>query len=127
MVRLLVDSDELEVQLSPLERTLALRKLSVRVDRAHIRKVQLTDDPFTWLRGVRAPGSHVPGRLAYGTWHSVFGSDFAAVRTGRPGVVIDLEGDPEFERIVVTTKHGIGLVKALQREGVDTGDVSGLE
>ncbi|GGO63592.1 hypothetical protein GCM10010910_16510 [Microbacterium nanhaiense] len=127
MVRLLVDSDALEVQLSPLERALAVRKESVRIDRAHIRKVQLTEDPFTWLRGVRAPGAHVPGRLAYGTWRSVFGSDFAAVRTGRPGVVIDLEGDDEFERIVVTTRHGVGLVKALQREGVDTGDVAELD
>ena len=64
MVRLLVDSDALEVQLSPVERTLALRKKSIRIDRAHIRKVQLTEDPFSWLRGVRAPGSHVPHRLA---------------------------------------------------------------
>jgi hypothetical protein len=41
--------------------------------------------------------------------------------------VIDLEGDAEFERIVVTTRHGIGLVKALQRAGVDTGDVAELD
>lgn len=127
MVRLLVDSDTLEIQLAPLERTLALRKEVVRVDRSVIAKVQLTEEPFTWLRGVRAPGSHVPGRLAYGTWKSVFGDDFAAVRSGRPGVVIDLEGDGEFERIVVTTRHGIGLVKALQQGGADVGDVASLD
>ena len=56
----------------------------------------------------------------------MFGDDFAAVREGRPGVVIELEGDDEFERVIVTTKHGIGLVKALQQGGVDTGDVSAL-
>ena len=127
MVRLLVDSDALEVQLSPVERTLALRKKSIRIDRAHIRKVQLTEDPFSWLRGVRAPGSHVPHRLAYGTWKSVFGDDFAAVRSGRPGVVIDLEGDDEFVRVVVATKHGLGLVKALQRDATETGDVAELD
>ncbi|WP_110590094.1 hypothetical protein [Microbacterium suaedae] len=127
MVRLLVDSDTLEVQLAPLERALARRAESVRVDRSLIAKVQLTEEPFTWLRGVRAPGTHVPGRVAYGTWRSVFGDDFAAVREGRPGVVIDLEGDGEFERIVLTTRHGVGLVKALQREGRDTGDVAQLD
>lgn len=126
MVRLLVDSDSLEVQLSTLERTLARRRESVWIERSRILRVQLTDEPFTWLRGVRAPGTHVPGRLAYGTGKSVFGDDFAAVREGRPGVVIELEGDDEFERVIVTTKHGIGLVKALQQGGVDTGDVSAL-
>jgi len=126
MVRLLVDSDTLEVQLSPLERTLARRRESVRIDRSRIARVQLTDEPFTWLRGVRAPGSHVPGRLAYGTWKSVFGNDFAAVREGRPGVVVELDGDDEFERIVVATKHGIGLVRALQQGGVDVGDVADI-
>ena len=68
MVRLLVDSDSLEVQLSTLERTLARRRESVWIERSRILRVQLTDEPFTWLRGVRAPGTHVPGRLAYGTW-----------------------------------------------------------
>ncbi|WP_221583438.1 hypothetical protein [Microbacterium sp. G2-8] len=127
MTRLLVDSDTFEVQLAPAERLLALRKESVRVDRAHIAKVQLTEEPFTWLRGVRAPGSHIPNALAYGTWRSVFGNDFAAVRKGRPGVVIDLEGDEDFARIVVSTNHGLALLKALQREGVDTGDVADLD
>lgn len=126
MVRLLVDSDSLEVQLSALERTLARRRDSVRIDRSRILRVQLTDDPFTWLRGVRAPGTHVPGRLAYGTWRSVFGNDFAAVKPGRPGVVIELEAGEEFERVVVATTHGIGLVKALQQGGVDAGDVASL-
>ncbi|WP_156761239.1 hypothetical protein [Microbacterium karelineae] len=127
MARLLVDTDTLEVQLAPLERALSRRKDVVRVDRSLIAKVQLTDEPFTWLRGVRAPGTHVPGRLAYGTWRSVFGDDFAAVREGRPGVVIDLEGHGEFERIVLTTRHGVGLVKALQRDGDDVGDVAQLD
>ncbi|MBP2436677.1 hypothetical protein [Microbacterium amylolyticum] len=116
MVSLLVDSDTLEVQLAPFERVLARRKEPLRIDRASIVKVQLTEDPFTWLRGVRAPGTHVPGRLAFGTWKSVFGDDFAAIRTGRPGVVIDLDAGGEFERVVLATRHGVALVKALQRD-----------
>ena len=116
MVRLLVDTDTLEIQLAPLERVLARRSAVVRVERARIAKVQLTEDPFTWLRGVRSPGTHVPNRLAYGTWKSVFGDDFAAMRNGRAGVVIDLDGDGEFERILVTTRYGIALAKALQRD-----------
>lgn len=116
MVSLLVDSRQLELQLAPLERALAHRKEPVRIPRDRIAKVQLVEDPFPWLRGVRAPGTHVPGRLAFGTWKSVFGDDFAAVRSGRPGVVIDLVEGSEFVRLVVTTRHGVALAKALQSD-----------
>lgn len=116
MVTLLVDSAQLEIQLAPLERVLARRKDPVRIPRENIDRVQLTEEPFTWLRGVRSPGAHVPGRLALGTWKSVFGDDFAAVKGGRPGVVIDLVDGGEFSRVVVTTRHGVALAKALQRE-----------
>ncbi|NHI15794.1 hypothetical protein [Microbacterium excoecariae] len=127
MVSLLVDSELLEVQLAPLERRLALRKDPLRIPRAAIARVQLTDDPFTWIRGVRAPGTHVPNRLAYGTWKSVFGDDFLAVRPGRPGVVIDLADGEEFQRVVLSTKHGLALARALQRdEEREAGEVTEL-
>lgn len=51
MVTLLLDATRLEVALSATERALSFRRDSVRVDRAHIRKVQLVDDPCTWQIG----------------------------------------------------------------------------
>ena len=38
----------------------------------------------------------------------------ARVRGRRPGVVIDLEEHPDYERIVLTTRHGLALVQALR-------------
>lgn len=114
MVTLLLDSAQLEVVLSPIERALSFRSAGVRVDRSAIVKVQLTDDAWTWLRGVRAPGTHIPGVLAIGTWRSTGATDFAIIRRHRPAVVIDLDGHPEFQRIVLTTRHGLELVQALQ-------------
>ncbi|WP_029150339.1 hypothetical protein [Microbacterium indicum] len=114
MVSLYVDSAALEIKLAPIERTLAMHRAPVRISRSQIAKVQLTDDPFTWLRGVRAPGSHVPNRLAFGTWRSVFGDDFVAIRSGRPAVVIDLEEGAGFQRVILSTTHGADLVNALQ-------------
>jgi hypothetical protein len=52
-----------------------------------------------------------------GTWKSVGGgdfADFAIVRRRRPSVVIDLDGHPEFERVVLTTRHGLALVQSLR-------------
>lgn len=118
MVTLLLDSTRLEIALSGTERALSFRKTNVLVERTEIAKVQLTDDAWTWLRGVPAPGTHVRGVIAMGSWKSAGGSDFVIVRRRRPSVVIDLEGHPEFARIILTTRHGLALVQALQLDDV---------
>ncbi|MET0736488.1 MAG: hypothetical protein ABWY55_12710 [Microbacterium sp.] len=114
MVTLLLDSTQLEVVLSGAERAMAFRKGNVVIDRSTITKVQLTDDAWTWLRGVPSPGTHLRGVVAMGTWKTTGAVDFAIIRRHRPSVVIDLEGHPEFQRIVLTTRHGLALVQALQ-------------
>lgn len=119
MVTLLLDSTQLDVVLSGAERALSRRKSDLRIDRSHIAKVQLVDDAWTWLRGVPTPGTFVRGVLAMGTWKSAGGADFVVVRRKHPAVVIDLEGDPEFERIVLTTRNGLALVQALRLETDD--------
>ncbi|WP_300590742.1 hypothetical protein [Microbacterium sp.] len=114
MVTLLLDSAHLEVALSGSERLLAFRRQNVDLPRDTIAKVQLTDDVWTWLRGVPSPGTHVRGVIAMGTWKSASSEDFVVVRGRRPGVVIDLEGHPDYQRIVLTTRHGLALVQALR-------------
>lgn len=119
MVTLLLDSTQLEVVLSGAERIMAFRKGNVVIERSAISKVQLTDDAWTWLRGVPSPGTHLRGVVAMGTWKSAGGDDFAIVRRRRPSVVIDLEGHPEFQRLILTTRHGLALVQALRVEGAE--------
>jgi hypothetical protein len=119
MVTLLLDSTRLEVVLSGAERALAFRRQNVLIERDRIAKVQLTDDPWTWLRGAASPGTFVRGVLAMGTWKLADGADFVIVRRRRAGVVIDLEGHPDFQRVILTTRHGIALAKALRLD-IDT-------
>ncbi len=119
MVTLMLDSTQLEVVLSVTEHALTLRRQNVMMERSQIVKVQLTDDAWTWLRGVPDPGVYLPSAVAMGTWKSTGGKDFAVIRRRRPSVVIDLEGHDEFQRVIVTTRHGLALVKALR---MDTGD-----
>ena len=123
MVTLLLDSTQLEVVLSGVERALSRRSESVRVDRSHILRVQLTDDAWTWLRGVPSPGTQVRGTVAMGTWRSASGNDFVLVRRRRRAVVVDLSEDAEFERLVLTTRHGVALVQSLRLDGDDASDV----
>lgn len=86
----------------------------MRVARDTITKVQLTDDAWTWLRGVPGPGTHIPAILAAGTWKAAATTDFVLIRRHRPSVVIDLEGDGQFERLIFTTRHGLALTQALR-------------
>jgi hypothetical protein len=119
MVSLLLDSTQLEVVLGPVERALAFRRRNVVVPRATIARVQLTDDAWTWLRGVPNPGTNLPVAVGMGTWKSSSGNDFVVIRGRKPSVVIDLEGHDEFERLVLTTQHGVALVQALRLDDVD--------
>lgn len=124
---LLLDSTQLEVAFTASERAMAFRKRNVTVDRSHIERVQLTDDAWTWLRGVPNPGLQVPGVVAMGAWQSAGGTDFVLVRRRRPAVVVDLDGDPEFQRLVLTTRHGLALVRALRLDVEDVAsDVADL-
>ncbi len=116
---LLLDSTQLEVVLSATERALAFRSQAVRIERTRIRRVQLTDDAWNWLRGVRTRGSHVPGVLAMGTWKAAGGSDFVLVRRHKPAVVIDLDQEAEFQRVILSSRHGTALQQALRLEVED--------
>lgn len=120
MVTLLLDSTRLEVVLSGAERALAFRKENVLIERDTIAKVQLTDDPWTWLRGAASPGTFVRGVIAMGTWKFADGADFVIVRRRRAGVVIDLEGHPDFQRVILTTRNGVALAKALRLDTDET-------
>ena len=128
MVTLLLDSTQLEIVLSGTERALAFHRGNVVIDRSTITKVQLTDDAWTWLRGVPSPGTHLRGVIAMGTWKSAGGDDFVLIRRHRPGVVIDLDGGGELQRVILTTRHGLALVTALRldvpEEAADVTDIA---
>ncbi|GAA3937733.1 hypothetical protein [Microbacterium soli] len=119
MVTLLLDQTRLEVVLSPIERASTFHRENLRIEREHIAKVQLTDDAWTWLRGVPGPGTYIPGMLAAGTWKGAGTTDFVLIRRRRASVVIDLDGDELYQRLILTTRHGLALTQALHLEVSD--------
>ena len=119
MVTLLLDQTQLEVVLSPIERAATFHRDNLRIARDTITKVQLTEDAWTWLRGVPNPGTHIPGVLAAGSWKAAGSLDFVLIRRRRPSVVIDLEGDEHYRRLILTTSHGLALTQALRLDVTD--------
>jgi hypothetical protein len=101
MAELRVEGSELVVELSELEKVGALRG-DVRVPLASVRAVRVADDPRPELRGIRAPGTGIPGIIALGSRRGE-GHDFAAVYHDHPAVVVELEGT-QFDRLVITVR-----------------------
>jgi hypothetical protein len=101
MAILTTDGGDLVLRLSPLERLGAFHG-DIRVPLGAVERVDVSADPWRQLRGLRAPGTGVPGWIALGTWRWRGGRDFVALhRRGRPGVVVHLRDGP-FQRLIVS-------------------------
>ncbi len=102
MATLTVARDELVVHLSPLEQLAAFRR-EVRVPLCQLRSVTAEPDPWSALRGVRAPGTGIPGVLAYGVRRMTGAApDFAAVHGHGPAVRVECRAGARFARLVVS-------------------------
>ncbi|MFJ9696307.1 hypothetical protein [Kitasatospora sp. NPDC101183] len=95
-----VDGGELVVRLGVWERLGAFRG-DVRVPLRAVRVVRVSTDPWSELRGVRAPGTGFPGVVSLCTRRGAGVKDFAAVYGRRPAVVVEAEG-ADFDRLVVS-------------------------
>lgn len=114
MADLHVYPDRLEVHLTAAEKMLALRRDDVVVPRESIRSVAITEDPWIWIRGIRAPGAGIPLTLAVGTWKFHGGKDFLLIKgKQRAAVVVDIDGE-EFSRVIVSTPHAARLIETLR-------------
>lgn len=100
MARIKVEDGQLVVDLTGFEKVEAFRG-DVSVPVSTVRVVRWTSDPWSELRGIRAPGTGVPGVVAVGTRRGGGLKDFAAVHGKGPAVVVECEG-ADFDRLVVT-------------------------
>lgn len=114
MASLEVLSGELIVRLSGVERAAAMRR-EVRVALSSVTSVCAEPDPWGALRGVRAPGTGIPGVAVYGVRRVTGGApDFAAVHGRGPAVRVDLAPGAPFGRLLVTVEDAQRTVDAVR-------------
>lgn len=118
MADLVIEGQDLVVKLSPLEKLAAFRG-DVRVPLHSVIAVKVDEHPWRSLRGVRAPGTGLPGVIAYGVRRYPSGRDFAALLSKRDAVTVDLGHPSPFARLVVSVPDGEACVTAL-RQAVDS-------
>ncbi|MGI5378701.1 hypothetical protein ACQEV2_31525 [Streptomyces sp. CA-251387] len=104
MARILVQDDDLVLVLSWRENA-AVRRGSVRVPLAAVRRVTVEPDWWRALRGVALHGVWVPGVLCLGTRGHPGGQDFVAVRPGSPVVCVELRPPAPFRLLAVSVRH----------------------
>ncbi|HLN15746.1 MAG TPA: hypothetical protein VK277_03230 [Acidimicrobiales bacterium] len=114
MARLEVAGGELAVRLSELEKLEAVHG-QVAVPVTAVSTVRVAPDPWTEVRGLRAPGTGWPGRILVGTLRGDFGRDFVVIHGHEPAVVVELEGS-EWARLVVTSPDADAVADGLRRQ-----------
>ena len=100
MADLDVEGSDLVLRMRALEKAEGMHG-DIRMPLTAVRAVRSVDDPWPELRGIRAPGTGLPGVIAVGTRRGDFGKDFAAVHGKGPAVVVELDG-AAYGRLVVT-------------------------
>jgi hypothetical protein len=111
MARLLIEGGNLHLSLSGWEQLGSLHA-DIRVPLRHIVTVETTDKPWRLLRGIRAPGTGMPGVIMLGTMRWRGKKDFCAIYKRRPVVVVNLR-NVTFARLIVTCDQPEQIAKRL--------------
>ena len=109
MADLVTDGTSLTLAMSRVEHLEGFRG-DLHAPLASVSAVRAVADPWTELRGLRAPGTGVPGVIAVGTRRGSFGKDFAAVHGKGPAVVVEFAGQ-EFQRWILTVDDPAAVVE----------------
>lgn len=99
MAELRIHDEDIQVRLSALQELGALQR-SFAVPRSSVAGVEVVDEPFSRIRGIRAPGTGWPKILALGTWRGRGTRDFLSIHRHERAVLIDLEGE-RFDRLLI--------------------------
>ena len=114
MAELLIEGGELRVRLSALEKLGAMRG-DISIPLVTITGVRISDDPWSELRGIRSPGTGLPGVISLCTRRGKGICDFAAVygRTGQ-AVVIETSG-AQFNRLVISSENAAETAQRIRQ------------
>ncbi|HZR12799.1 MAG TPA: hypothetical protein VFC33_06065 [Acidimicrobiia bacterium] len=99
MAKLVIQGDDIVVRMSGLEKLAAFHG-DVRVPLRAVANVRVADAAYRELRGIRAPGTGWPGRIAIGTRRYSGRKDFACIVGKQAAVVVELDGAP-YGRLVI--------------------------
>jgi hypothetical protein len=107
--------DTLYVRLNWLEAIFAFRR-EFRIPLRHVAAVDAAPDALSgWWKGVRAPGTHVPGLIVAGTYYKDKQQLFWYVRRGDEAVSITLTDAEEYDRLIIGVEDAGEVLNAVRQ------------
>jgi hypothetical protein len=85
----------------------------IRVPLTAVSSVRSVPTAWPELRGIRAPGTGLPGVIAVGTRRGKFGRDFVVVHGQGPAVVVELDG-ARYGRLVATAEDADAVAATIR-------------
>lgn len=113
MARVRIDNDTVIVEIEGLDRLWALKK-QLTIPVAHLRAAVADPAAARKPRGIRAPGTYVPGRITAGTYRRRGERTFWDVHDPAKAVVIDLR-EERYARLIVQVDDPYATVDLLDR------------
>ncbi len=112
MARLHVEGENLVVKLGIVDTMLSVRS-TMRFPLTAVERVYF--DPYVGdePRGIKAPGTHLPGVVTKGTFHSQGVKTFWNVWRGTSAVVVELSGQ-KFDRLVIDHNEPEAVVQQIE-------------
>lgn len=111
MATVAISAKEVVVELSTMEKIGGLHG-DVHIARSHVTGVEAVDKPMQHVRGLRFPGTAVPGLVLIGTYISSGNKTFAVCHGRGPGVVMQVT-DEAFDTVVVSVDDPESVVSQL--------------
>jgi hypothetical protein len=115
MATLETDNGDVVVRLSRLEKLGAFRRSDPRAPLAKVTEIRAVENGWTEVRGMRAPGTGIPGVIMLGTTRRRGGKDFDAIYRRGLAVVIEFK-DAAWGRFAITHEDAWRIAAKLQQE-----------
>ncbi|MEU3650601.1 hypothetical protein AB0E59_45110 [Lentzea sp. NPDC034063] len=113
MATISVQGQDLVVEMNGLDKLWSL-KSKLTIPLAHVRGATVDPGILGEPKGVRAPGTHLPGVITAGTFHQDGEKVFWAVRDGLKAVVVEL-ADEHYTRLVVEVDDPRAVVAMVEQ------------
>jgi hypothetical protein len=114
MTTVQIKGDTLHVKMNLLEMLFAFRR-KLEIPLENVNSIQPEDLPLTKLyRGVRAPGTHVPGLIVAGTYYKDNQRNFWSVRRGQEIITVDLTEDEHYDRLVLGVQDADQIIDKIK-------------
>jgi len=113
MATISVQGQDLVVEMNGLDKLWSL-KSKLTIPLAHVRGATVDPGMVGEPKGVRAPGTHLPGVITAGTFHQDGEKVFWAVRDGQNAVVVEL-ADEQYTRLVVEVDDPRAVVAMVEQ------------